>query len=68
MPRRHKAGSVDRKQPDSVVLSNGKKQAKLWPAMIHVCVGKKSYLQDAGVHIVHETSCPEWSHGKKVCK
>ena len=29
-------------------------------------VWKIYYLQDARVHMVHETSCPEWSHGKKV--
>ena len=68
MPRRHKAGSVDLcKQPDSVVLSNGKTSKPVARNDTCLCGKKKrSYLQDAGVHIVHETSCPEWSHGKKV--
>ena len=66
MPRRHKAGSVDRKQPDSVVLSKGKTSKTVARNDTCLCGKKRSYLQDAGVHIVHETSCPEWSHGKKV--
>ena len=42
-----------------------KRQAKLRPAL-KIIVWKRCYLQDAGVHRVHETSCREWSHDKKV--
>ena len=31
-------------------------------------VWKRCYLQDAGVHGVHETFCREWSHDKKKIK